>query len=306
VKRERKEKKAREARMMKTGQVRVPEDCSTLQEAVKTVHGDDRLTTIVLGQGEHQIDGEYLSIPSAMNIVGDPEVVKEEIVVVGGIWFKKGIQGNCHVQHLTLRQAKGSGVYGYSSFTMEDVLVEQCDKCGVIASGTGVVGRCTNVEVRQCEGSGMVAHSGASITLIGAKTMVHHNCTARNSTNYGLAVWGSSSSTIQLIAPLTKETASTDNAGGGNWGASEGGDINQIKTIADTSSPASVVASDETKTTSTSSTKPSESNRVVRDKYVGAYKDGKMHGQGTKTWANGNKYVGAWKDDKMHGQGTHT
>jgi hypothetical protein len=31
-----------------------------------------------------------------------------------------------------------------------------------------------------------------------------------------------------------------------------------------------------------------------------------MHGQGTYTWANGDKYVGAWKDDNMHGQGTKT
>ena len=78
----------------------------------------------------------------------------------------------------------------------------------------------------------MVAVIGASITLIGAKTMVHHNCTAGNSTNYGLEVHGSSSSTIQLVSPLTKEQVSIDNGGSGNWGATFGGaDINQIKTI---------------------------------------------------------------------------
>ena len=65
------------------------------------------------------------------------------------------------------------------------------------------------------------------------------------------------------------------------------------------------------------------------DKYVGEYKDDKIHGQGTNTWANGDKYVGEYKDgvrngegttinydgskyvgeykhDKMHGQGTYT
>ena len=58
-------------------------------------------------------------------------------------------------------------------------------------------------------------------------------------------------------------------------------------------------------------------------KILGAYKDGKwhgegtytyddgekydrQHGQGTYTWADGRKYVGAWKDDQMHGQGTYT
>jgi len=35
-------------------------------------------------------------------------------------------------------------------------------------------------------------------------------------------------------------------------------------------------------------------------------KDGKRHGQGTYTWADGRKYVGEYKDEKMHGQGTFT
>jgi hypothetical protein len=207
----------------------VPVDCNTLKEAVGLVHGDDRLTTIVVGKGEHQIDSNYLKISSAMNIVGDPGVPKSEIVVVGGIRFMEGIPGNCHLQHLTLRQAKTHGVVGLSSFTMEDVLVEQCGHHGVWAYGTGVVGRCTNMEVRQCGYSGVVADSGASITLIGAKTTVHHNCAYGR--NYGLRVQGSSSSTIGLVHPLKNEQVSLDNGGGGNWGASSGGDIHQIKTI---------------------------------------------------------------------------
>ena len=30
--------------------------------------------------------------------------------------------------------------------------------------------------------------------------------------------------------------------------------------------------------------------------YVGEYKDGKKHGQGTYTWFDGGIYVGKWKD----------
>ena len=41
-------------------------------------------------------------------------------------------------------------------------------------------------------------------------------------------------------------------------------------------------------------------------KYVGEYKDGKRHGQGTFTHPDGGKYVGEWKDDKPNGQGTFT
>ena len=74
--------------------------------------------------------------------------------------------------------------------------------------------------------------NGASITLIGTKTTVHHNCTMGDSDEYGLQVYGSSSSTIQLVSPLTKEQVAIDNGGGGNWGAVLGANINQIKTIA--------------------------------------------------------------------------
>ena len=46
-------------------------------------------------------------------------------------------------------------------------------------------------------------------------------------------------------------------------------------------------------------------------KYVGEYKDGLPHGQGTGTWVTqweggGEKYVGDWKNGKMHGHGIYT
>jgi len=40
--------------------------------------------------------------------------------------------------------------------------------------------------------------------------------------------------------------------------------------------------------------------------YVGEWKDGKKHGQGTFTWSDEGKYEGKWKDGKFHGQGTFT
>jgi hypothetical protein len=231
-----------------------------LGEAVRTVVAISHLTTIIVGEGKHKVEERCLAEP--IKLVGDPEVAKEKIVVIGGIYLMKGIQGNCHLQHMTLRQAKGDGVYGLSSFTMEDVIVERCGGDGVVASGTGIVGRCTNVEVRQCGKSGVFARNGASITLIGTKTAVHDNCTKGKHNDYGLIVAGAFS-IIQLVSPLTKEQVSTHNGGGScsfNWGVGWYGTtyVNQIKTIADMSSPASVVASGETKTTNTSSLTPSE------------------------------------------------
>ena len=42
------------------------------------------------------------------------------------------------------------------------------------------------------------------------------------------------------------------------------------------------------------------------NKYVGGFKNGKEHGQGTLTWSDGEKYVGEFKDGNYHGQGTYT
>jgi len=41
-------------------------------------------------------------------------------------------------------------------------------------------------------------------------------------------------------------------------------------------------------------------------KHVGEFKDGEPHGQGTLTSADGEKYVGEWKYAAFHGQGTRT
>ena len=42
------------------------------------------------------------------------------------------------------------------------------------------------------------------------------------------------------------------------------------------------------------------------NKYIGQFKDGKKHGQGTYTWTSDQNIVGAFKYDEMHGQGTYT
>ena len=44
---------------------------------------------------------------------------------------------------------------------------------------------------------------------------------------------------------------------------------------------------------------------IYGNNYVGEFKDGREHGQGTYTGA-GTRYVGGWKDGREHGQGTWT
>ncbi len=42
------------------------------------------------------------------------------------------------------------------------------------------------------------------------------------------------------------------------------------------------------------------------ERYVGEFKDGNKHGQGTTTFDSGDKYVGEHKNNERHGQGTYT
>jgi len=190
--------------------IRVPEDCATLEDAVNQVHGDNRLTTIIVGKGEHQIDGSYLHIPSTMIIKGDPNESRDDIVIHGGIYFEAD---DCHLEGLTVSKAKQHGVRGISYFTMVNVLVQNCGRCGIRVYGADAM--CTNVEVSLCGWSGVTAAGGATITLIGDRTSVYGNCTNDLiGDDYGLQVL--EGSTIQLISPLTKECAS-DNGGDRNW-----------------------------------------------------------------------------------------
>jgi len=49
-----------------------------------------------------------------------------------------------------------------------------------------------------------------------------------------------------------------------------------------------------------------ERGKKLQDTYEGQRKDGKKHGQGVYTGADGNRYEGQFKDNKQHGQGVYT
>jgi len=196
-------------------------DVMTLEQAVEMAQDSVRLTTIVVGAGVYQITDRntnqitHLHIPSAMNIVGDPYVSRDQIVIEGGVTFTIGIE-NCRLQHLTLRGG-GNGVTAWSPFTMEDVLVEQCQYHGIRAFGRHAVGRCTDVEVHECEYSGVEVDDSAKITLVG-DTRVYDNCRGDEQA-YGLNVFRSPAN-ILFESPLTKEQVSSNNDGGRNWSPS--------------------------------------------------------------------------------------
>jgi hypothetical protein len=168
---------------------------------------------IVLAKGVHGSLKGPLHISSELTIVGDPNVPKKEIVVLGGIFIAREIEGCIHLKHMTIRQGILHGVLGLSSFTMEDILVKQCLINGVIASGISTRSKCHNVVVTDCGRSGVLAWDGATITLSGLENqmLVHNTCTRGGEYDYGLEVRGEYGATIQVVLPLTIQTVSKDN-----------------------------------------------------------------------------------------------
>jgi hypothetical protein len=213
----------------------VPEDYRTINEAYASIEqSKGAVTTIVLGPGDHVVKRSnygknYLNIQCPVNIVGSRDVLdKSKIVVVGG--FNITANG-VHVEHLTIRHKKGSGVRGESSCTLTDLMIDQCG-CGVYAYGSDAVLNCLNIMVSKCIYSGVGAGDGGTIILRGNGTLITDNCLYGNSSSYGLRVVGPSSK-IQIVKPLTKETISKGNRGGGDWGATarNGATLDQIETI---------------------------------------------------------------------------
>ena len=77
-----------------------------------------------------------------------------------------------------------------------------------------------NCNVSHSKHSGLFVHFGL-MTIDGNGTTIHHNCTNGGGDDYGLDACDfsySSPSSIHLASPLTIETISKNNGGGGNYG----------------------------------------------------------------------------------------
>ena len=73
-----------------------------------------------------------------------------------------------------------------------------------------------NCNVSHSRICGLAVGGGGLMTIDGNGTTIYHNCTD-GSWCYGLHTYDSSSS-IHLVSPLTIETISKNNGGGGNRG----------------------------------------------------------------------------------------
>jgi len=71
----------------------------------------------------------------------------------------------------------------------------------------------SNCQVSHSKWCGVFAQYGL-ITMTGSGTSIHNNVTSGDSDRYGLST---SSASIHLVSPLTKESVSINNGGGGNY-----------------------------------------------------------------------------------------
>ena len=128
------------------------------------------------------------------------------------------------LQDLTLMQSRGNGLYNDNSdnhgenglsFLCDSVIFTQCRGSGVCASNTK--GRLINCVITMCGMGGIFSGANALIELEGSETKVMGNVTGYYNDYYGLTTWDTSS-VIHLLYPLAKESLSTNNRSGQNYG----------------------------------------------------------------------------------------
>ena len=114
---------------------------------------------------------------------------------------------------------------------LDNVSVENSGTSGIVMRGSQR-NTMKNCNVSHSKESGLYVREGALMTVSGNGTTIHHNCTIGYSHYFGLHTkleGGKNtkiSSDIHLASPLTIETISKNNGGGGNHGGK-----GRIKTI---------------------------------------------------------------------------
>ena len=106
---------------------------------------------------------------------------------------------------------------------MDNEIFEKSGYQGVVVNGSK---RSTmkNCNVSHSKRSGLLVMKGGLMTIDGNATTIHHNGT--DGYDYGLHA--SSSSSIHLVSPLTKEMISTNNHGGYVYEGNYSGTIQTI------------------------------------------------------------------------------
>ena len=175
-------------------------------------------TIIFIQEGNFEVNESYLRINYAMKIIG---AGRDKTIIHGGGFRITGTKEEGKevvMQGMTMNGSRVSGLYNDNglSFLCKDMTFTECGIYGVVAQNTK--GRLINCVITQCRESGIWCGHNALIELEGDQTKVHGNVTSGSSYDYGLRTIDTSSR-IHLLFPLTKESVSTNNGRGNNYGS---------------------------------------------------------------------------------------
>ena len=180
---------------------------------------------LVLVKGRYTYSGgSDLKLPKPIKICG--QGIGETILDGFGLLIQGSkSNGSVVIEDLSIQGGRGQGLHAYNGM---DLIVRRCNvekyqQFGVVAYNAHI--SCDDVQVVGCGHSGVVVCSGGTVKLSGETTRIEGNVTNGNSNHYGLTARHSSSK-IQIVTPLTKDTISINNVGGRNWGGP--GTIQQV------------------------------------------------------------------------------
>jgi hypothetical protein len=185
-------------------------------------------TIVIIMEGTFHGNGAHVNINYPLMMIG----AGRNKTFLGGYQLRIGgtkEEGKeVVVQDMTSSFAATYGLSAGLPFLCKDMTFTQCGWSGVAAENTK--GRLINCVITQCRRSGIHCEGKALIEVEGDQTKVDGNVTSGNSWHYGLNT-SNTSSIIYLLFPLTKESVSTNNQGGGDYN-SDGGTIETVHTLA--------------------------------------------------------------------------
>ena len=139
---------------------------------VQVANGTHTVASSLRDGGGEDAEVNYLKLPFSISLVGENR--DATILECGLLLTEKGYASDfVLIKNLTVRGSKKSGIRGMAGsfpFAVENVLIEDCNTCGLVAQGILKETACTNVEIRNCGWSGIQTTEGARVVLKGPNT----------------------------------------------------------------------------------------------------------------------------------------
>ena len=195
--------------------MRVEPGLNSFSNAVKEAK-EKSISSLFLLNGVYDEEGYGVVIDFALKIVGQN---KDEVKIIASLQITGKEEEDVFISDCTVTGSHMHGILGDkdgASMHLKNVCVEKCESHGVCVWGTKR-NTMMDCDVNNNKKSGVYMCFGGCMNIDGSATTIHHNVTGGNRGFYGLKTCSRSGGSIHLKS-LTKESISTKNGGGGNWG----------------------------------------------------------------------------------------